>query len=378
MRVLFLVQGEGRGHLTQALALAPMLRRAGHTVSAALVGTDPSRRLPAFFLDGLGAPVERFVEPSFAYGRRGLDPAATAARTLRRLPGLARAGSVVRQAIARHRPDIVVNFYTVAGGRLGGAGVPVVCVGHQYLFHHPAYPFPARQRTAQAVARAWTEATVPPGARRLALSFYPAEPLPGRNLRVVPPLLRDGVFARPTRDDGSLLVYLMHPAAAPAIEAWAAAHPETPVHVFGMPDGATPDAPSVTFHRLDGERFLDAMARCRAVVCTAGFESVCEAMAMGKPALMVPLAGHVEQRCNARDAVASGAGLYAPTLDATALDALLEMAPHLPDAMRAWAAGAEAVFIDEIERAAGRRRWPVGGDGATHAVVLDPVAGMAA
>ena len=340
-----------------------MLRRAGHTVTGALVGTDPARRLPAFFLDGLGAPVERVVEPSFAYGRRGLAPAATAAQTLRRLPGLARAGGLVREAVRRHRPDVVVNFYTVAGGRLADAGVPVVCVGHQYLFHHPVYPFPAKHRAAQAVARRWTDATAPPGARRLALSFYPAEPLPARNLRVVPPLLRDGVFTRERRDDGSLLVYLIHPTAAPAVEAWAARHPETPVHVFGMPDGAVPAVPSVTFHRLDGERFLDAMARCRAVVCTAGFESVCEAMAMGKPALMVPLAGHVEQRCNARDAVGAGAGLYAPTLGDDALDALMEMAPQPPSALRAWAGRAKDVFVEEIERAAGRRVWPCGGDG---------------
>ena len=32
MRYLFVVQGEGRGHLTQALSLASILRRQGHEV----------------------------------------------------------------------------------------------------------------------------------------------------------------------------------------------------------------------------------------------------------------------------------------------------------------------------------------------------------
>lgn len=32
MRFLFIVQGEGRGHLTQALTLEDMLRRNGHEV----------------------------------------------------------------------------------------------------------------------------------------------------------------------------------------------------------------------------------------------------------------------------------------------------------------------------------------------------------
>lgn len=355
MRVLFLVQGEGRGHLTQALALAPMLRRAGHAVVAALVGADPARRLPPFFADGLGAPVERFVEPAFAYGPHGLAPVGTGVQTLRRLPGLARADRTVREALVRHRPDVVVNFYTVAGGRLGGAGVPVVCIAHQYAFHHPVYPFPPGRRAAAALARWWTDRTVPPGARRLALSFYPAAPISKRNLRVAPPLLRDGVLGRTVTDDGSLLVYLMHPGMAPAVEAWAATRPGRRVRVFrDGPDVPTPraDAPGLSLHALDGERFLDSMARCRALVCTAGFESVCEAMAMGKPALMVPVPGHVEQACNARDAVSVGAGLHAPALTGDSLDALLDLSPSTPGPFRAWTSRAEAVFVDEIERAA--------------------------
>ena len=38
MRFLFTVQGEGRGHYTQALSLAAILRKQGHEVVAVLVG----------------------------------------------------------------------------------------------------------------------------------------------------------------------------------------------------------------------------------------------------------------------------------------------------------------------------------------------------
>ena len=46
-------------------------------------------------------------------------------------------------------------------------------------------------------------------------------------------------------------------------------------------------------HALDGELFLQMMAGCRGVACTAGFESVCEAAYFGKPLLMVPIENHV-------------------------------------------------------------------------------------
>ncbi len=358
MRLLFLVQGEGRGHLTQALALAPMLRRAGHEVVAVLVGTPPQRVLPAFFGEEIGAPVVRFTEPAFGYGAAGVQWGTTLAANVRRLPGLAQASGVIRRALAHAAPDVVVNFYSLMGGlygRLYGFGVPVVCVGHQYAFHHPVYPFPEGEAMARRLAQGWTHLTVPPGARRLALSFYEAHPVEELNLRVVPPLLRDAVRTLNTGDDGYLLAYLLNAAHADALASWATSHPDVRLHLFRH----TPDAPTslrqgnLTLHRLDGQRFLAGMAWCRALVCTAGFESVCEALYLGKPALMVPVARHFEQTCNARDAERFGAGLFRRTYDLDALIAFADRYTPVPG-FRAWADSAEAVFVEEIEAAAGQ------------------------
>ena len=52
------------------------------------------------------------------------------------------------------------------------------------------------------------------------------------------------------------------------------------------------------------------MAKCKGLVTTAGFESVSEAMYMGKPVMMVPIKNHVEQRINAFDGQRAGAGIY--------------------------------------------------------------------
>ena len=49
MKFLFIGQGEGRGHLTQAITLEEILRRNGHEVVEVLVGKSSSRRLTGFF-----------------------------------------------------------------------------------------------------------------------------------------------------------------------------------------------------------------------------------------------------------------------------------------------------------------------------------------
>ena len=65
MRFLFIIQGEGRGHFTQALALQQILQQKGDTLCAVLVGKSSHRQLPAFFTTKIDAPVYTFESPNF-------------------------------------------------------------------------------------------------------------------------------------------------------------------------------------------------------------------------------------------------------------------------------------------------------------------------
>lgn len=361
LRILFVVQGEGRGHLMQALALAPFLRDAGHSVEAVLVGANPQRTVPQFFCDEIGCPVERFDEPGFGHDKkgRGLSMPATVAQNARRLPQLLRSLRTLDDALERYAPDVVVNFYSLVGGlhtRLRRHGIPVVAVGHQFMFFHPHYPWPEDRRVDRVGAKQFTRLVGAGATRRLALSFYDAPDLRSDpDLRVVPPLLRPALGELATVDEGFLLVYLLNAGYAAEVETWSAAHPDVPVHVFCDAPERFTSTPSLTFNPLSGERFLDHMARCRGLVCTAGFESVCEAMYLGKPALMVPVKGHFEQYCNAIDAEQCGAGVHSPSFD---LDALLPLSRDGGGSarFRAWADSAPERYVREIEAAAMGRR----------------------
>ena len=57
MKYLFIIQGEGRGHLTQAMTMERLLVSRGHQVVGMLVGKSESRILPAFFTQGVSAPI---------------------------------------------------------------------------------------------------------------------------------------------------------------------------------------------------------------------------------------------------------------------------------------------------------------------------------
>lgn len=101
----------------------------------------------------------------------------------------------------------------------------------------------------------------------------------------------------------------------------------------------------LSFHQLNDTLFVRYMAGARAYATTAGFESVCEAMYLGKPVLMVPT--HIEQACNAFDAVHAGAGVIADRFD---LDALLQLSQtHQPNlAFSHWVKQADWLILREF------------------------------
>jgi uncharacterized protein (TIGR00661 family) len=107
---------------------------------------------------------------------------------------------------------------------------------------------------------------------------------------------------------------------------------------------------TLSFHALDGEEFLRQMAGCRAVMCTAGFESVCEAAFLGKPVLMVPLDDHHEQRLNAIDAERAGVAIGHPTFDLSALSRLDDRVER--EWFRAWCLEGDVRVVDALERIA--------------------------
>ena len=108
-----------------------------------------------------------------------------------------------------------------------------------------------------------------------------------------------------------------------------------------------------TFHQIDDTAFLNQMAACKAYASTAGFEAICEAMYLGKPILMVP--AHIEQDCNAFDAVKSGAGISADDFDIGRLVSFAEtFKPN--GGFRQWANNSEFMFMPILLAASAARK----------------------
>lgn len=330
MKILFIVQGEGRGHLTQAITMEELLHRNGHEVVEVLVGKSNSRCLPGFFNRSIQAPVKRFLSPNFlpTPSNKRASLSRSIAYNVARLPVYLRSMHYIHRRIEESGAELVINFYELLTGLtylLFRPSVPQISIGHQYLFLHRDFEFPDKNRFSLWLLRFFTHLTCIGAREKLALSFREMEDDEKDHIRVVPPLLRSDVLSCEGTNGDYIHGYMVNSGFGENIRRWHSLHSETPLHffwdkqdeeeVFRVDD-------TLSFHQLDDVKFLRYMAGCKAYATTAGFESVCEAMYLGKPLLMVP--AHIEQECNACDAARSRAGVISEEFDLERLLAFSE------------------------------------------------------
>jgi uncharacterized protein (TIGR00661 family) len=357
VKILFIVQGEGRGHLTQAIALSQILAAAGHEIAGALVGRSEGRTIPNFFHEQINAPVYHFEGLHIVYGNGGdgMHLGRTVRTHLRKLPTYLKSLGVIDRRIKTIKPDLIINFYEILSGLhrvLYPHKIPTISIAHQYLLLHPDFIFPSNSRIDRFLINLNSRATSFLNDKTLALSFRSLADQPDRKMTVVPPLLRQQIKALKPVKGNFILIYLTHHSLSQQIINWHNAHPEFKLHCFWDNHQAAQELPideNLTFHRINSEKYLRMLATCKALVTTAGFESVCEAMYLGKPVMMVPVPNHFEQACNAVDGVISGAGLMANTFD---LSLLLDYLPKHQDQsekFRRWQQSGKQMFLKEVE-----------------------------
>ncbi len=357
MRYLFVIQGEGRGHMTQAISLAQLLRRNGHEVVEVLVGKCSNRQLPSFFVDKIGTEIVRYDSPALDYGRSGKRGNIFNSIMRNALPIAVRRWAkslrIIADRIEETKPDMVINFYELL---MGGAAfihrlkVPIISIAHRFMLGHPDYEHGAKDPQGAWMMSAMNRFCSYGSFKILALSLYPLDPFIGEKIVVVPPLLRSELFELEAKKGDYILGYMLNPAYLDEVLKWKELNPTKKLHLFW--DKA--DAPEeeeiregLWLHRINDKKFIEYMAGSAGYVTTAGFESVCEAYYLGKPVMMIP--AHIEQEINARDASSTGIGIVSNKFDISKLSDYIPSYSTSNKEFREWVQSAEQKFIKELE-----------------------------
>ena len=200
--------------------------------------------------------------------------------------------------MADHEP-----FVPRAARRLG---LPVVALSHQLVLTETRPPVPLRHALSWVGTAAGIAFLAPrrPAAAVVPSFFFP--PLrPGSRAALVPPVLRDDVLALRATGGERVLVYLNEgEGMGRLLDALGAV--DAPFDVYGLDAARAPANVRLRAPSRDG--FLAHLASARAVVATAGFTLLSEALHLGKPVLALPNRGFFEQAVNALALIEAGRG----------------------------------------------------------------------
>ena len=333
MRFLFIVQGEGRGHMTQAISLQNILCKNGHKLSKVIIGKSSRREIPDFFYKKIHCKIESIDSPNFVVGKYNkkiqiLKSIFYNIYYLRRYLSSIRK---INRIVKIEKPDVIINFYDILGGLFYlfyNPKIPFYCIGHQYLISHPEFIFPKGHKIDKFLLQLNNRITSFRANWLLALSFREIKNQLHKKLFVAPPLLRKEILEQNTKNENFIHGYILNNGYANEICDWHKQNRNVKAHFFWdkkTRKQTTSVHNNLSFHKIDDQKFIDYMRRCSGFATTAGFESICEAMYFGKPILMIPTAGHYEQKCNALDAKINGAGIISNTFD---LDKLIAYIPN--------------------------------------------------
>lgn len=356
-KYILVVQGEGRGHMTQAISLYELLLEQGHTVAAVILGSSGTRDIPQFFFDKVKAPIHKVISPNFSCDKKNksINITRSLIDNVLKLKTFKKSLRQMDAILQEHQPDVIINFFDLLLGlyyRFYKPKFKMVCIAHQYIYFHPDFEFPKGHLLDRLAIKLFTRLTAFGSSKNLALSFYKIY-TNHSNVVVVPPLLRKEVFDLKVQTEDYFLVYLVNRGYFEEILNWHQLNPQKEIHCFtdkpeSIYEDYTFNKEKLFIHRINDQLFLEKMSKAKGLASSAGFESVCEAMYLGKPVLMVPIQGHFEQFCNSRDAHRAGAGIYDSTFDLTRFETYCRTTDGNNQWFRNWVAVAQSRIINEL------------------------------
>jgi len=347
---LFIVQGEGKGHMSQALALKEYLDEAGHTVEAVLLGTGAPDKVPDYFRKAFSDRLRIFRSPWFLRtpNQKGIYMGRTILFNLFYLIGYLKEIARIRREIDDLQPDVIFNFYELLGAlamRKTAPGIRKIGLGHHFYLHLNKELCKIGPVWHRFLLNTLTGLIMKSCNRVLALSFR--EEKGSDAIRVVPPLVRREFREMNYVPGERYLVYLLQEGFFYDLVRLARSNPGFQADLFTSLTPAIEIPEGIRIHSFDAKKFSKLMASCKGLISTAGFDSAAEAACHGIPLAVIPSHNHLEQKCNGADITAKEIGIAVSQVDQGTLERMRSFDCR---EYRAWVDQAGEQLINSMEK----------------------------
>jgi len=288
-RIIYGVSGEGSGHSSRAREMATHLLEQGHDVR--LVSYDRGYRnlkddFDVLEIEGLCiAAVDNKV-----------SVVKTFTENLKRLPeGHKRLQDLRRRLFKEFRPDCVItDFEPMTAYLAKHYDLPLVTIDNQHRMRYMKYDCPKGKKLDRRVTKTIIRAMVPRPDVSLVTTFFFGEVRNERTF-LFPPILRRRVLELEPQSGDHILVYVTSGFESLLDELRGFGRETFLVYGYDRSD----QEGVLTYRPFSKDGFLQDLASAKAVIATAGFTLISEALCLRKPYLALPMKGQFEQELNA-------------------------------------------------------------------------------
>jgi len=323
-KIVYGVSGEGSGHSSRAREIAAHLQQQGHILR--LVSYDRGYEnlkedFDVFETEGL----------SIESTDNKVSMVDTFTENLKRLPeGHKRLQELRRTRFKEFRPDVVItDFEPMTAYLATHYDLPLITVDNQHRMRYLKYDCPHELKIESQVTKTIIRAMVPRPDVSLVTTFFFCEAQNDRTF-LFPPILRRAVLDLQPQLGQHILVYLTSGFES-LLDTLKTFHRERFL-VYGT-DRTDRDG-VLTYKPFSREGFLLDLASCQAVVATAGFTLISEALHLKKPYCALPMQGQFEQQLNAFQVKQLGFGKDVSSVTAEAVGDFLYRLPDFQDQLK--------------------------------------------
>lgn len=348
-RCSIIIQGEGRGHFSQAMAALEILEKSNIEVVRVYLGKSFFRKTPDYFRSSLNLPMKSFYSPNFlpSPDRKGIRVLISILLNLLLSPLYIYESVRLGILMISDQSKIVINFYDPIGGlacRYWKRRAKRIVVSHHFYLSHPDFFHPHGFGFSYFWLMMMNRFMIRSCDKVMALSYREGQQI--NKIELIPPLISNQIRNVEREEGDQDLCYFLNPGFDKEMLDLYRKKPGQKAIIFTDTRSGEKIPVDIIIQPTSKEKFRTAMLSCRQIISTAGFDTVAEAFYLGIPIFLIPSSNHYEQYCNALDASRTGLGFQLESL--ADLDQI-EFMPSSNLSFKTWADKIEVIFMKGIQ-----------------------------
>jgi len=289
IKIYYAINGEGRGHAGRSIAIIEKLASLGNDVEIFTSGQGYE------LLKNKGFKIHEIPKISFVIENNKINFIKTLISLIKFL--FFTNFKHIEDYVKLNKPNIIITDFEPLLSKIAYKyNIKLISIHNQHKFfvELPKH-FPLKLKWYQFAVRLFIKFFIINPKAKLVTTFHEF-PIKD-NLIAIGPIIRQELKKAKRTHENFIVVY-----------------PQNPTHNFILPvlknikserfvifcDDKSIKSDNFEYRNIDSKDFADHLLRCKAIICSAGNQTICEASYFNKKCLAVPIPGQSEQEINAR------------------------------------------------------------------------------